>query len=122
MEDQLYREVILERFSNPVNQGMLEKPDLEAVLLNPLCGDEVRLQVKLNGTKVSQARFSGNGCAISQVSASLLAEYLEGKNLSAAKKITPDKLLSLLEIKPSPARLSCALLSLETLKKALQPS
>lgn len=120
MDEQLYREAILERYSNPVNQGTIGKPTLQASLQNPLCGDEVKLQLQVGEKgRIEKARFSGNGCAISQVSASLLAEHLEGKTLPQAKDIKSEKLLALLGITPSPSRLKCALLSLETLKRAL---
>jgi len=121
MDEQLYREAILERFSNPINQGTLVEPDFRARLLNPLCGDEVEVAIKLDKEKkkVIQARFSGNGCAISQVAASLLVEYIEGKNLEETKKLDSEKLLGLLGIRPSPARMKCALLSLDALAAAL---
>lgn len=120
MEDQLYRETILERYTNPVNQGVIAKPDLEATLVNPLCGDEVRLQLSLDNGRVEKARFSGNGCALSQVSASLVAEFAEGKKLAEVKNLDSDKLIKLLGINPSPTRAKCVLLSLEVLKKSLQ--
>src|SRR3990167_11508707 len=99
IEDQLYRETILELAQNPKNRGEISNPDLEARLLNPLCGDEIRLQIKLtnlpteasaqagnqslitNIQTVQRAVFSGNGCAISQAAASLLAEYIIGKSV-----------------------------------------
>src|SRR3989344_1708875 len=99
MEDQLYREALLERYSNPVNQGTLANADFEATLLNPLCGDEIKLQLKVEGEKlkvVEKAVFSGNGCALSQVSASLVAEYIEGKTIDQAKKLNSEELLRLL--------------------------
>ncbi len=119
MEDQLYREALLERYSNPVNQGVIEKPDLEAKLSNPLCGDEVRLQFRLSQGIISQTRFAGNGCVLSQVSASLVAEYSEGKALAEIEQVSLIDILSLLGVTPNPARLKCVTLSLDTLKKAL---
>lgn len=120
MIENLYREVLLERLANPVNQGVLEKPDLEARLVNPLCGDEVLIQLKVKNGIIEQAVYSGNGCAISQVSASFLAEKIERKKLSEVVKMQKGDVLSLLGIKPGPARLKCALLSLEVLQRAVR--
>lgn len=119
MSENLYREVLLERLANPVNQGVLDKPDLEARLVNPLCGDEVLLQLSVKNGIVEQAVYSGNGCAISQVSASFLAEKIQGQKLSFVAEFKKQDLLDLVGIEPGPARLKCALLSLEVLKKAL---
>ncbi len=115
----LYRETLLERLANPVNQGVLEQPDLESVLVNPLCGDEVKIELKVKNNTVEQAVYSGNGCAISQVSASFLTEEIEGKELSEVKKIKENDILDLVGINPGPARQKCLMLSLQVLKKAL---
>lgn len=121
IEDQLYRQELLEVFQNPKNKGKVSNPDLESKLLNPLCGDEVTLQIKLkDGKLVEKAVFSGNGCAISQASASLLAEKIEGKNLDNVRKLKGNDILELIGINPTPARMKCALLSLEVLMEALK--
>ena len=119
MDDQLYRELILDVYRNPKNQGEIADPDIQARLVNPLCGDEVRLQIKLTNNRVGEALFSGNGCAIFQVSASLLANYIEGKLLEEVKKVSSDDIIRLLGVNPALARQSCALLSLNVLKEAL---
>lgn len=121
IEDQLYRQELLEVFQNPKNKGKISNPDLESKLLNPLCGDEVILQIKLkDGKLVEKAVFSGNGCAISQASASLLAEKIEGKDLDNVRKLKGNDILELIGINPTPARMKCALLSLEVLMEALK--
>ena len=119
-KDNLYREALLERLANPVNQGVIEEPDSEARLVNPLCGDEVLLQLRVRNGTIEQAVYSGNGCAISQVSADFLAEKLQGKNLDQIESITDKDMLETLGINPGPARLKCALLSFEVLKKVLE--
>ncbi len=120
MDDLLYREELLEVFKNPQNRGEISKPTLEAKLVNPLCGDEIRLQIKLSKDQViKKAVFSGNGCAISQASASLLAKHIEGKQLVKIKKLDVSDILKLVGINPSPARVKCALLGLEVLKEAI---
>lgn len=118
IEDRLYREVLLERLENPVAQGTLAKPDLEARLVNQLCGDEVLLQLRIKKGIIEQAVYSGNGCAISQVAASFLAENVKGIKLRKIRKLNKNDILNLLGINPGPSRLKCALLSLEVLKKA----
>jgi nitrogen fixation NifU-like protein len=120
LEDQLYRETLLEIFRNPPNKGEIRDPDLEARLANPLCGDEIRIQLKLANRRVEKAVFSGSGCAISQASASLLVEYIEGKDLTKVKKLGPKDMLKIVGIKPTPARMGCVLLGLEVLQKALK--
>ena len=126
LEEQIYRETLLEIYRNPTNRGEITKPDLEAKLVNPLCGDEVRIQIELANSKsqianrqIRKAVFSGNGCAISQASASLLAESIHGKKLSDVNKLRGNDILELIGINPSPSRIGCALLSLEVLMEAL---
>ena len=121
MEDQLYRQELLDIIRNPLNKGEIAKPDLEAKLVNPLCGDEVRIQIELANSKIiKKAVFSGNGCAISQASASLLAESIQGKKLSDVNKLRGNDILELIGINPSPSRVGCALLSLEVLMEAIR--
>lgn len=119
-EDLLYREVLLERLASPVGQGLLKHPDREARLVNPLCGDEVLIQLKVKKGIIEQAVYSGNGCAISQVAASFLTEKIQRKTLSEVKKIKNNDILTLMGINPGPSRLKCALLSLQVLQKALK--
>ena len=126
MEDQLYRESLLKIYRNPTNRGEITKPDLEAKLVNPLCGDEIRIQIELATSKsqiasrqIRRAVFSGNGCAISQASASLLAESIQGNKLSDVNKLRGNDILKLIGMNPSPSRIGCALLSLEVLMEAL---
>ena len=119
-EEQLYRETLLEVYRNPTNRGEIVEPDLEAKLVNPLCGDEVKLQIKLEKDVVKKAVFSGNGCAISQAAASLLADSIQGKKLSDVSKLRGNDILELIGINPSPSRIGCALLSLEVLMEAIK--
>jgi nitrogen fixation protein NifU and related proteins len=115
--DDLYREVIIEHYKNPSYRGHLEPHDIQFEDSNPLCGDhiEVTLQVTEDG-KVSDARFNGHGCAISQASADLLIESIIGKPLDDVKALNKEHILDLLGIDLGPVRLKCALLSLKVLK------
>lgn len=114
--DSIYREIILDHYQNPRNRGTLDPNDYTYEDSNPLCGDEVRIDVRVKDDKVDEVAFSGQGCAISQASASILMELVEGKSLEEVKKIDKEELLEEIGIELSPARLKCALLSLKVLK------
>jgi nitrogen fixation NifU-like protein len=115
--DDLYREVIIERYKNPVYRGELDPCDIRFEDENPLCGDHLRIDLRVDADgKVSEAAFSGHGCAISQASADLLLESVIGKTLEAVRSLTKEDVLDLLGIELGPVRLKCALLSLKVLK------
>lgn len=115
--DDLYREVIIEHYKNPGYRGKLDPHDISFADNNPLCGDHIQidLRVDTNGV-VTDARFDGHGCAISQASADFLMESVIGKSLEEVKKLNKEDLLELLGIELGPVRLKCALLSLKVLK------
>jgi nitrogen fixation NifU-like protein len=115
--DDLYREVILDHYKNPRNRGTLDPHDFSYEDENPLCGDKLRIDVRLDESRrVADVAFSGRGCAISQASASLLTEAIMGKSLDEVKQMGKDDILDLLGIELGPVRLKCALLSLKVLK------
>ncbi len=115
--DDLYRELILDHYKNPHNYGTLEPADISYEDDNPLCGDRVRIDIRLdNQNRVSEVRFSGKGCAISQASASMLTDEIKGKTLEELRHFDKQDLLDLLGIPLSPVRLKCALLALKVLK------
>jgi nitrogen fixation protein NifU and related proteins len=116
--DDFYRDYILDHYRNPRNFGRLEHPDAEAEDLNPLCGDQVRIELKLNDGVISDLRFSGQGCAISQASASMLTEVVKGMRLSDVAKLSKDVVLENVGIGISPTRMKCAMLGLRVLKSA----
>lgn len=119
MADDIYREIILDHYRNPRNKGTLDPSDFSYEDVNPLCGDEVRIDVRVKDDMVDEIAFSGRGCAVSQASASILMEMVEGKSLDEVKAITRDDLLDEIGIPVSPARLKCALLGLKVLKAGL---
>jgi nitrogen fixation NifU-like protein len=115
--DDLYREVIIEHYKNPQYRGELDPHDVTFEDENPLCGDHIRIDLRLDEAgKVKEAAFSGHGCAISQASADLLLESVIGKSLDEIKKLTKQDVLDNLGIELGPVRLKCALLSLKVLK------
>lgn len=116
--DDLYREIIIEHYKNPGYRGVLEPHDITFEDENPLCGDHIRIDLRVdNGGRVSEAAFSGHGCAISQASADLLLESVIGKSLDDIKAIGRQDVLANLGIEQlGPVRMKCALLSLKVLK------
>lgn len=117
--EEMYKEILLDHWREPQNKGLLADYDLEAHAVNRLCGDRLLLRIKLEAEKVVAVSFDGEGCAISLASASLLTEEIKGKNKTYLKKLSPAKVLELLQIKIIPSRLKCALLSLEAVQAAL---
>ena len=119
--DDLYREVILDHYKNPQYRGELDPHDLSFEDENPLCGDHLRIDLRVDDAGVvTDARFSGHGCAISQASADLLVESIIGKKIDDLKDLSKDDVLELLGFDElGPVRLNCALLSLKVLKGGL---
>ena len=118
--DSIYRENILEYSKNPQNKGRLDPHDYAYEDTNPLCGDEVRIEVRVNDAGIlTDIMFDGQGCAISQASASILTEIVKGMSVQEIKDLPKEELLDEIGIELSPARLKCALLSLHVLKGSL---
>ena len=117
MSSEIYKEIILDHYRNPRNFGDLEDPDIEHKDYNPLCGDELRFQIKLDeDQRVSEVRFTGQGCAISQASASMLTERIQDMTLDEIRALEKKDILDMLGINVSPTRLTCALLPLKVVK------
>ena len=116
----LYSHTLLDHFRHPRNYGDLPAADITYESFNPLCGDRIRIALKLNERVVQDARFKGDGCAISTAAASLLTELILGADLESLSSFSNERLVSALESDIQPARLQCALLPLEALRAGLK--
>jgi nitrogen fixation NifU-like protein len=118
--DDMYRQIIVERYKEPQYRGTLEPHDITFEDENPLCGDHIRIDLRVDDDQiVKEAAFSGHGCAISQASADLLMESIIGKSVAEVKALTKEDILDMLGIELGPVRLKCALLSLKVLKSGV---
>lgn len=115
---EIYKEIILDYYRHPRNYGKLPQFDIAAHDSNPLCGDEVEMQIKVSdGQKIGEILFSGKGCAISLASASMLTELAKGKPLNWVKELSKEDVLKMLgSPELGPARIKCALLGMKVLK------
>jgi nitrogen fixation NifU-like protein len=112
-------EILLDHYQNPRNFGHLENPDIVHEEGNPSCGDQIRIEIKLEDNKIADIKFTGKGCTISQASASILTEIVKGKSLDEVKNFSKEDMLNALGIPISPIRLKCALLGLKVLKAGI---
>lgn len=117
--DDLYRQYILDHYREPHNHGRLDHPDLHAGDTNPLCGDRIEIDLRLEGDRVAEVRFDGRGCAISQASASMLTEQIEGATLDELRALKPESIFEMLGVTIGPARQRCALLALRVLHQGI---
>ena len=115
----IYREEILEHWQNPQNFGKMRGADLVIDQVNPLCGDQLKFFIKFDDSRsrIKNVRFTGNGCAISVAATSILSEAIKGKKVEVVNKITGADVLKFLGGSVAPARLKCAFLALEVIKK-----
>ena len=110
MSEELYQEHILDHFECPYHKGRLEHPTLKHSDKNPLCGDVVELQLKVDDqNKITEAYFEGQGCAISQAAASMLCEQIEGKTLEEVRNMNAQDMLDLLKVQLTASRQKCGL-------------
>ena len=117
--DDLYRENILDHYKNPRNSGHLDHPTVSAEGVNPLCGDELSVELLVEDGVVTDVRYNGRGCAISQAAASMISDAVKGRPVEEVERIGREDVLDELGIPLTPIRLKCALLSVGVLKVAL---
>ena len=134
----LYQELILEHYRNPRNKAELEEKTVEIHMANPVCGDEIRLQLRIEGDRIEDAKFIGSGCSISQAAVSMMTARLQGSSLddadalakrftdmmhgdeSAAREKSLGDLRALQGVSKFPVRIKCALLGFDALQEALK--
>jgi nitrogen fixation NifU-like protein len=116
----LYSDILLDHFRRPRNYGVLNAPDISNEQFNPLCGDRIRLELKLAQAKVIEVRFKGDACAICTAATSLLTELILGQHIDQLANIPDAQLIAALESDIQPARLQCALLPLNALREGVK--
>ena len=119
MNDELYRDLILEEYKHPRRKGALPGTTHTHLAKNPLCGDEITMHLRIEEDKVIDARFEGLGCAISQACASLFTDHLIGKTVQEISRMDEQVVLRLLGFTPNPMRMKCAVLALRATAGAL---
>ena len=119
-EDEIYRENILDHYRNPHNSRLLKDPDISHLELNPLCGDQIHLFLKIQNSSIHDAAFQGIGCAISQASASMLTDRIKGMTVDHARRMGREDIIAMLGIPISTVRMKCALLSLKALQNGIE--
>lgn len=117
--DELYDDHILDHYESPYHKGRLAGASCSHSDRNPICGDQVTLQLRLDGDKVAECFFDGKGCAISQAAASILCEAVEGKSLTDLRALQAKDMLSLLKVPLTASRQKCGLLAFKVLKTLL---
>ena len=117
----IYEDLILDHFNSPYHRGQLDGATHTHTIRNPLCGDQLRLDLLINERQqIAQAFFDAKGCVISQAAASILCQHVEGKTAGALSTMTPDEMLALLRIPLSPGRKQCGLLAFSALQTILR--
>ncbi len=115
----IYQDLILDHYHHPHNKGKIDKPDRTAKVNNPLCGDKIEIMVNFGKNKISEIKFQGEGCVISNASASLLTDYAKDKSKQELKKLDSKFIINMLGIDLGVNRIKCAVLPLEALQKTL---
>src|SRR4030095_6892848 len=116
----LYSDTLLDHFRNPRNYGSLPSPDVAYEEFNPLCGDRVRIELKISDNRIAAARFVGDGCALSIASAALRTELVLGVEIAPGALISDEDLLASLKSDIKPSRMKCALLPFDALRSCVK--
>jgi len=134
----LYQQLILEHYRNPRNKGEMDDAQVEVHMRNPTCGDEIKLQLRVEDGRIADVRFTGQGCSISQAAASMMTQTLMGKSLEDAREVSRrftgmmhgeeeaardrsmGDLRALAGVSRFPVRVKCALLGFDALQEAMK--
>ena len=120
MSSALYGERIADHARNPRNRGPLESPDAAEEGTNPLCGDRVRIEIRVRDGRVEAMRFDADACMVTIAAASILSELLTGAPVDGAQAVAESDLLAALQTELRPSRVNCALLPLQVARRALE--
>ena len=118
-EEEIYQEHVLDHYEDPYHRGSCEHATHAHEDDNPLCGDVIRIELKIDNDQVKEAWFEGDGCCISQSAASMLVEKMEGQSIDAIRDFTAEQMLELFQAKLTPNRQKCCLLSWKVLQSAV---
>lgn len=119
LAEDMYKEELLEHYRSPHNYGSIANADIRYRDFNPVCGDEIEIFIKVKGGRISEVKFLGKGCAISQAAASILTDNIKGKKLQDAKKTSNEQMLGMIPVKVSHLRIKCGLLALKAVQKGI---
>lgn len=119
-DEEINTEILLDHYRNPHNHGQIGDASEKLIEFNPVCGDTVQLTIKIENDAVSDIKFIGRGCSVSQGSASMLTDRVKGMKIEEIKKIKEKDILSMLGLNLGPSREKCALLSLNALNKCIE--
>lgn len=119
-DDGVQAEIVLEHYREPHNYGTLDDPTVSVTEANPVCGDTVNLSLLIENDRIKEVKFVGKGCSISQASASMLTDRIQGKTLSEVKSIDEKSIIDMIGLNLGPTRERCALLSFNTLQKCIE--
>jgi len=116
----LYNQKLIDHYHNPRNSKKLEYPDFDSVAFNPLCGDKIYLEIKLDGNLIVEIGFRGEGCIISLATASMLFETMHNRTIQSLDLVSEKDVLELIKLELGINRLKCAILPLEALKTVVE--
>jgi len=116
----LYREEIMDIYKNPARRGRLSDANVTTAKKNPMCGDDISVQMKVDKGIIKDAKFDGSACLVSIVASEVLLDFLVGKSLKEAKSVTKEKLLDMLKLNLTTTRVGCATLALTAIQKAIE--
>jgi nitrogen fixation protein NifU and related proteins len=119
MSKDIYREELMDIYKNPPHKGKIDKPTVASEKNNPMCGDEIHLQLQINNGIVEDAKFDGSACAVSVISASMLTDMIIGKSIVELQKLTKEELLNTLDLNLTTSRVKCATLAFNALRDIL---
>ncbi len=115
----IHMENILDHWRNPRNSGSIKEANISFFDRNPLCGDEIKIELQVKNNIIKDMKFTGRGCSISQAAADLVSDFVKGKSLEDVKNIGNTEIIEMLGIYLSPTRIKCGLLALYALKKGI---